>query len=90
MSTDASVLADGRVVLLVNRPEDVTDFVLARDRTRLAEERGEQWRVSTEHVEADLFAQTQALTAALAARERAAAQAAALAEVALAPLCRDA
>lgn len=37
-----------------------------------------------QQVEADLFAQTQALTAALAAREAAAQQAAALAEVALA------
>ncbi len=84
ISTGAPVLdADGRVVLLVNRAEDVTDFVLARRRSRAAEERGEQWRARSEQVEADLFAQAQALAAALAARERAAAQAAALAEVAL-------
>jgi serine phosphatase RsbU (regulator of sigma subunit)/PAS domain-containing protein len=83
--TAAPVLdADGRTRLLVQRVEDVTEFVSVRERGRLAEERGEHWQARVQQVEADLFARTQALTAALAARESAAQQAAALADVALA------
>lgn len=84
LSTAAPVSdAQGQVRLLVNRPEDVTDFVAVRDKGLLAEQRGERWRVRSEQIEADLFAHAQALTAALAEREAAASQAAALADVAL-------
>ena len=85
LSTAAPVLdGEGRVRLLVNRPEDVSDFVAMREQGRAAEHLGERWRIRSEQIEADLFAQTQALTVALAEREAAARQATALAEVALA------
>ena len=85
MSTAAPVLdGGGRVRLLVNRPEDVTEFVAMREQGRVAEQRGERWRIRSEQIQADLFAQTQALAVALAEREAAARQAAALADVALA------
>ncbi|MCW2666534.1 MAG: domain S-box-containing protein [Frankiales bacterium] len=75
---------EGRTALVVQRTEDVTDFVRERERGRQAHERGEEWRLRVDEVEADLFAQARELAAALKARDAAARQAAALAEVALA------
>ena len=80
---------DGTTALLVQRTEDVTDFVAVRDRARLAQQRGDMWRERFEQVEADVFALAQELAATLKERERAAQQAATLAEVALALVAAD-
>ena len=76
--------AEGRVAMLLQRAEDVTEFAQARERARLAEERGEQFRRRAEQVEADLFTQAHELSLAVAAREAAADRAAELAAVAVA------
>ena len=80
---------DGTTALLVQRTEDVTAFVAVRDRARLAQQRGDMWRERFEQVEADVFALAQELAATLKERERAAQQAATLAEVALALVAAD-
>ena len=74
---------EGRTVLLLQRAEDVTDYVKERDRVRSAHEQGEQWQRRIEEVEADLFARSQELRAAVAARDAASRRLASLAEVAL-------
>ena len=76
--------SEGMTALIVQRTEDLTDFVAIRERGRLAEQREGVWRERFEQVEADLFGLAQALAAALEDREAAAVQAAALADVALA------
>ncbi|SCG17459.1 PAS fold-containing protein [Micromonospora echinofusca] len=58
----------GRVVLLLHRPEDVTDFVRQRQRTRDEQARGESFRRRMEAAEADLYARAQELRGALEAQ----------------------
>jgi serine phosphatase RsbU (regulator of sigma subunit) len=58
-----------RTVLLVQRSDDVTDFVQERELGRLARMQGDQWRRRVEAVEADLFARAQELSAALEAKD---------------------
>ena len=74
--------ADGRVVLVLQRTEDVTDYVRERDELRSAD--GGGWRRRAEEVQADLYLRLQELQAAQAARDVAARRLARLAEVALA------
>ena len=52
---------DGSTAFVVQRTEDVTDFVLEHRRGRLALEQGDLWRRRVEQVEADLFLQAQEL-----------------------------
>lgn len=75
---------EGRTGLLIQRAEDVTDFMRERESGRPAVESGERWRRRVEEVEADLFARAQELAAALEAKDLAAGRLASLAEVALA------
>lgn len=74
---------DGSTVLVVQRAEDITDFIREPDCGRAARESGEVWRRRAEEVEADLFARAQELSAALEAKETAGRRLASLAEVAL-------
>ncbi len=71
----------GRTALVVQRAEDITDFVDARDRASAGEDAA--WRRRVEEVEADLYARAQDLSAALQAEELAGRRLARLAEVAL-------
>ena len=73
----------GRVVLVAQRAEDISDFVAERDRGRAERERSAALNRRVLEVEADLFARAQELAAALADKERAAERVAALAGVAL-------
>ena len=73
----------GRVVLVAQRAEDISDFVAERDRGRAERERSAELNRRVLEVEADLFARAQELAAALADKERAAERVAALAAVAL-------
>ncbi len=75
--------ADGRVVLVVQRNEDITDVVRERDRGRVAQEQGEAWRRRVEQVETDLYARAQELAIAVRSKEVASARLAGLAQVAL-------
>jgi serine phosphatase RsbU (regulator of sigma subunit) len=74
---------DGRTRLIVQRAEDITDFVRERQRVEADRERGREWRRRIEEVEADLFARAQEVQAALAQKDLAARQLASLAHVAL-------
>ncbi len=75
--------ADGQVVLLLQRVEDVTDYV-AEQRQRDAERTaGRTWRRRVEAVEADLFGRAQELRAAVQAQEVASRRLSGLAEAAL-------
>ncbi|MEH1102891.1 SpoIIE family protein phosphatase [Micromonospora sp. CPCC 205561] len=58
----------GRVVLLLHRSEDVTDFVQQRQRTRDERARGEAFRRRVEEAEADLYARARELRGALEAQ----------------------
>ncbi|WNB86653.1 PAS domain-containing protein [Cellulomonas sp. ATA003] len=75
--------AEGRTTLVVQRAEDITDFVRERQRTEADRERGREWRRRIEEVEADLYARAQEVQAALRDRDLAARQLASLAHVAL-------
>jgi PAS domain S-box-containing protein len=74
---------DGRTQLVVQRAEDITDFVRERQRIEADRERGREWRRKVEEVEADLYARAQEVQAALAQKDLAARQLASLAHVAL-------
>ncbi|MHA3701659.1 SpoIIE family protein phosphatase [Jatrophihabitans sp. YIM 134969] len=78
--------ADGRVVAVVQRTEDITEFARERERVEaLAVEGGDDaWRRRAERVEADLFVRARELADALAAKDAVARQLAAQADVALA------
>jgi PAS domain S-box-containing protein len=73
----------GRTALIVQRAEDITDFVRERQRSEADRERGRRWRRRVEEVEADLFARAQEVQAALREKDLAARQLASLAHVAL-------
>ena len=73
----------GRVVLVAQRAEDITDFVAERDRGQAERQRSAELGRRVLEVEADLFARAQELAAALAAKERSAERVATLAGVAL-------
>ena len=70
---------DGGTALLLQRVEDVTDFVLERRRL----ERRRNWKRRVEVVEAELFTRVQELRVAMDAQERSARRLAGLAEAAL-------
>ena len=74
---------EGRTVLLLQRAEDVTDYVKERDRGLTAHEQDQQWQRRIEEVEADLYARSLELREALAARDASARRLASLADVAL-------
>ncbi|RJK96145.1 GAF domain-containing protein [Vallicoccus soli] len=57
----------GRVVLLLHRSDDITEYVRDRDAARLEAARGQRWRERAEQVEADLWSRTRELEAANAA-----------------------
>ncbi len=73
----------GRTVWILQRAEDITDYVRERDRGQAERERGETWRRRFEEAEADLYARASELRTAMEAKEMASRQLAALAEVAL-------
>ncbi|MEX2290537.1 MAG: SpoIIE family protein phosphatase [Mycobacteriales bacterium] len=73
----------GRTVLVVQRAEDVTDYIRERERGAAERERGEAWRRKVEEIETHLFARGQELSAAVRAREIASRRIASLAEVAV-------
>jgi PAS domain S-box-containing protein len=73
----------GRVVLVAQRAEDITDFVAERDRSQAERQRTAELGRRVLEVEGDLFARAQELAAAVADKERAAERVAALAGVAL-------
>jgi serine phosphatase RsbU (regulator of sigma subunit) len=70
----------GRTVLLLQRAEDVTEYVRERQAEQAS---GREWRERAESVEADLYARQQELEAALAAKDLASTRLARLAEAAL-------
>lgn len=74
--------ADGEPTLLVQRAENITDFVRERDAAESESERGAAWRRRVEEVETDLYARAQELAAAVRAKELASERLASLAEVA--------
>jgi hypothetical protein len=61
----------GRTVLVLQRTEDVTEYVQERERGAAATRRDEQWQRRVEEVEGDLFARGQELQAAEQARAQA-------------------
>lgn len=73
---------DGAVVLLVQRAENITDFVGERTQGDDAAD-DEQWRRRVQEIEADLFARAQELASAVQAKDVVSRQLAGLAEVAL-------
>ena len=73
----------GRVVLVAQRAEDISDFVAERDRGQAERQRSAELGRRVLEVEADLFARAQELAAAVEDKERAAERVAALAGVAL-------
>ncbi len=73
----------GRTTLIVQRAEDITEYVLERRRDEDARRSGEQWQRRVEQVEADLFARDRELRAAEDARAQADRRLASLAEVAV-------
>ncbi len=73
----------GRTVLVVQRTEDVTEYVRERERRRDATQHSAELRRRTEEAEADLYARSQELDVALQARDAAGRRLSALAEVAL-------
>ena len=74
---------DGTTRLILQRAEDITDHVRERDRSDVERTRGLRWRRKVQEVEADLFARSQELAAAVRSAEVASRRLAALAEVAL-------
>ena len=75
--------ADGRVVLIAQRAEDITDVVRERELGRAERERNEELGRRVVEVEADLLTRAQQLEQALAERQEAAERVATLAGVAL-------
>jgi serine phosphatase RsbU (regulator of sigma subunit) len=75
--------ADGTCAWLVQRAEDVTDFVNERERAHADQHSDSSLRRRVEEVEMDLYARAQELAAALAAQDRTARRLASLGEVAL-------
>jgi serine phosphatase RsbU (regulator of sigma subunit) len=73
----------GRTVLIVQRADDITDFVRERQRSEADRERGRAWRRRVEEVEADLFTRAQEIQSALREKDFAVRQLASLAQVAL-------
>jgi PAS domain S-box-containing protein len=73
----------GRTVLVLQRTEDVTEYVQERERGAAATLRDEQWQRRVEEMEADLFARGQELQAMERARAQADRRLASLADVAL-------
>lgn len=71
------------MALIVQRAEDITDFMSEREQGRAAVEQGKEWRRRVAEVEMDLFARAQELQAALAAEAAARQRVTSLAEVAL-------
>ena len=80
--------ADGRVVAIVQRTEDITEFSMERDRVTALAGRddaiGGSWQQRAERVEADLFVRARELADALAEKDAVARRVAAQADVALA------
>lgn len=74
---------DGTTRLVLQRVEDVTDYVRERDGRQAELERGQAWQRRVEVVEADLYARLQELRAALEAKDLTARRLAGLGEVAL-------
>ena len=62
---------DGKPMLVLQRTEDVTDYVIDREDRDRERERGLAWQRRAEVVEADLFARAAELRAALQAQETA-------------------
>ncbi len=82
--TSAPLLgADGRTALVLQRVEDVTEYVETRQGDHAALEQGRQWRERAELVEADLYTRMQQLQAALEAKDVAARRLERLGQVAL-------
>jgi serine phosphatase RsbU (regulator of sigma subunit) len=75
--------ADGCTQLILQRVEDVTDYVVERAGHQAERDRGQQWQRRVETVEADLYARAQELRAAREAEAVATKRLAALADVAL-------
>ena len=75
---------DGQVALIVQRTQDVTDYVLERHRGDAERRKGEEWQRRVEEVEADLYTRSQQLQVAVQQSEAARRRVASLAEVALA------
>ena len=75
--------ADGRVALIAQRAEDITDVVHERERGRAERQRSQELGRRVLEVEADLLTRAQELERALAEREEAASRVATLAGVAL-------
>lgn len=75
--------ADGRTTLLLQRVEDVTEYVHERRALRDEREQGDTWRRRVEAVEAELFTRAQDLREALQAQEQVARRLAGLANAAL-------
>jgi PAS domain S-box-containing protein len=73
---------DGTTALVVQRAEDITDFVAERNRGHAERERGRIWQRRVQEVESDLYARSQELAAAVAAKEQASRRLASLAQVA--------
>src|SRR5690606_29366801 len=62
--------ADGRTALVLQRVEDVTDYVRERRGRQAEAERGRAWQERVQAVEADLYQRLQELDAAQRAREQ--------------------
>jgi serine phosphatase RsbU (regulator of sigma subunit)/anti-sigma regulatory factor (Ser/Thr protein kinase) len=75
---------DGRTAYVLQRNEDVTDFIRDRDRAAQEQVRGEHWREVAAATEADLFSRGQELATARDAEARTALRLAAIAQVVLA------
>ena len=52
---------DGKVVLLLHRADDITEYIRDRDAARSEAARGQEWRQRAAQVESDLFARTREL-----------------------------
>ena len=75
--------ADGVTTLVVQRVEDVTDYVRERAALRREHDLSEEWRSRTEAVQAELFARTREVLTARAAEQASSRSLAALADVAV-------
>ena len=73
----------GRTALVLQRTEDISDYLRERDRSRSQLEQSAVWRQRVTEAEADLYARAQELQAAREAEARASRRLAALADVAL-------
>ncbi|WP_345714182.1 PAS domain-containing protein, partial [Kineococcus glutinatus] len=73
----------GRTALVVQRAEDITDYIREREAVQHARQQGAVWRRRVEEVEADLYARAEELRAALAAEAATARRLQGLAELAL-------